>query len=62
VTLSGSGLLGATDVSFNGVSASFVVVDSGTIDTTVPVGASSGKISVTTPGGTIKSLTSFHVT
>jgi hypothetical protein len=62
VTLSGSGLLGTTNVSFNGVSASFTVVDSHTIDTTVPAGATSGKISVTTAGGTVRSLTSFHVT
>jgi hypothetical protein len=61
VTLSGSGFLGTTDVSFNGVAATFTVVNSGTINTTVPAGATSGKISVTNAGGTVKSKTSFHV-
>jgi hypothetical protein len=61
VTLSGSGFLGTTDVSFNGVAATFTVVNSGTITTTVPAGATSGKISVTNAGGTVMSKTSFHV-
>jgi FG-GAP repeat/IPT/TIG domain len=62
VTISGAGFLGTTDVQFNGVSATFTVVDSGTITTNVPAGATSGKISVTNAGGTSKSPTSFHVT
>ena len=53
VTLSGSGFLGTTDVSFNGVAATFTVVNSGVITTTVPAGATSGKISVTNAGGTV---------
>ena len=62
VTIFGSGFLGTTDVEFNGVPvSSFVIVDSGRIDTTVPVGATSGKISVTNAGGTTNSKTSFHV-
>jgi hypothetical protein len=62
VTITGAGFLGTTDVQFNGVSATFIVVDSGTITTNVPAGATSGKISVTNAGGTSKSPTSFHVT
>jgi len=61
VTISGAGFLGTTDVQFNGVSATFTVVDSGTITTNVPAGATSGKISVTNAGGTSKSPTSFKV-
>jgi hypothetical protein len=61
VTISGTGFLGTTDVSFNGVPASFIVVDSQTITTNVPAGATSGKISVTNAGGTSKSPTSFKV-
>jgi hypothetical protein len=62
VTITGTGLLGTTDVEFNGVVAVFNVVDSSTITTTVPAGATSGKISVTNAGGTVMSKTSFHVT
>lgn len=47
VTISGSGFLGATIVSFNGIaSTSFSVVNDNTITATVPVGASTGSISV----------------
>ncbi len=62
VTVSGAGFLGTTDVQFNGVSATFTVVDSGTITTNVPAGATSGRISVTNAGGTSKSPTTFKVT
>lgn len=51
VELSGYNFTNATDVSFNGVSASFSVVNNNTINATVPVGAMTGPISVTTPGG-----------
>jgi hypothetical protein len=61
VTISGAGFFGSTDVSFNGVSASFTVVDSHTITTNVPAGAVSGKITVTNAGGSSKSPTSFKV-
>jgi hypothetical protein len=61
VTITGTGFLGATSVKFNGFTSSFQV-DSGTqITATVPVGATTGKISVTTPGGTDTSTTSFTV-
>lgn len=46
VTISGSGFSGATDVSFNGTSASFTVDNDGQITATVPVGATSGPITV----------------
>jgi subtilisin-like proprotein convertase family protein len=47
VSITGSNFSGATDVKFNGVSAtSFTVVNSGQINATVPAGASTGLITV----------------
>ena len=52
VTITGSGLTGATKVSFGGVKATSYAVDSGTqIHATVPVGAKTGPIAVSTAGG-----------
>jgi hypothetical protein len=63
VRINGSGFAGATAVKFNGVSASFTVNAQGTrIDTKVPTGATTGKITVTTPGGTATSAKNFTVT
>ena len=62
VTISGSGLTGATYVSFNGVVAAAPVVLSDTqLTATVPAAATSGTVSVTTPGGTATSASSFTV-
>lgn len=61
VVISGASYVGATGVVFNGVSAQFVVNASGVITATVPVGASSGPIQVTTPGGSAASQTDFTV-
>jgi hypothetical protein len=61
VTLTGSGLTGATAVAFNGVSAIFTVNSDTQITATVPAGATSGTISVTAPGGTATSAASFTV-
>jgi hypothetical protein len=53
VTLTGTNLTGATGVSFGGTAATtFTVVNGTTITATVPTGAASGAVSVTTPGGT----------
>ncbi|MFD1875677.1 T9SS type A sorting domain-containing protein [Hymenobacter bucti] len=54
VTLTGTNLTGATGVSFNGTAApGFVVNAAGTsITVSVPTGATTGNIAVTTPGGT----------
>jgi len=58
-----SGFTGATAVSFNGVASAFTVDPSGTITTTVPAGATTGPISVTTPGnGSIVTTTRFTIT
>ncbi len=59
ILLTGSGFTGATAVSFNGTSASYTVNSDTQITTVVPIGATPGPISVTTPGGAITSSTSF---
>ena len=52
VTISGSRLANASSVSFNGVGAAISGDSATTITTSVPSGAMSGNISVTTPSGT----------
>lgn len=61
VTISGSGFTGATAVAFNGTNASFTVDSDTQVTATVPVGATSGPISITTPGGTATSGRHFRV-
>ena len=63
VTLTGTHFLGTTDVRFNGVSShSFQVVSMTTIRAVVPLGATSGRISVVTAAGTAVSADLFTVT
>jgi hypothetical protein len=63
VTVQGENLSDTTSVSFNGTPAWFYFASEyGTIITTVPAGASTGPISVTTPSGTGTSSSSFTVT
>jgi len=57
----GQGFTGTTSVSFNGTSASFTVVSDTFLKTTVPAGATTGAVSVTTPGGTLSSKVPFSV-
>jgi subtilisin-like proprotein convertase family protein len=61
VVIAGTNLTGATAVKFGTVSATFTVNSATQITTSVPAGASTGTISVTTPGGTATSATSFVV-
>jgi uncharacterized repeat protein (TIGR03803 family) len=61
VTITGTGLTQATKVTFNQVSASFTVNSDTQITATVPATATTGKIAVTTKGGTASSTTSFTV-
>ncbi len=61
VRITGSGFSGATSVSFNGTPAKFTVVSSSEIATTVPPGAVSGPVIVTTPTGTLASAVPFLV-
>ena len=63
VTITGTSFTGATKVTFGGVKATTFSVDSDTqITATVPTGAKTGKIQVTTPGGAATSPTVFTVT
>jgi hypothetical protein len=62
VTINGANFTSATDVAFNGTSATSFSVDSDAkITATVPGGAITGPISVTTVGGTGTSATNFTV-
>ena len=61
VTLAGAGLSDCSAVRFNDVLTTFSVASSRRVVATVPAGATSGKISVTTPGGTVESSTVFTV-
>ena len=61
VGILGQGFIGTSSVSFNGTSATFTVKSGTFITATVPVGATSGFVSVTTPKGTLKSNVPFRV-
>lgn len=62
VTLSGLNLLGTTAVKLNGGAIpTFTVVDNTKIILSVPANATSGRFSVTGPGGTVESVNSFTV-
>ncbi|MDZ7366953.1 MAG: discoidin domain-containing protein [candidate division KSB1 bacterium] len=63
VTIAGNFFTGATEVAFNGMAASnFTVVSNSQIRANVPTGASTGKITVTAPGGVATSASDFTVT
>ena len=69
VVLTGLGFIGATNITFNGMTTAtyvgsstvpnFVVNSNTQITVTVPTGATTGPIRVTTPNGTATSATSF---
>jgi len=61
VVITGTGLTGATAVSFNGTAAVFTVNSATQVTATVPAGTTTGLVTVTTPGGTSNGLT-FTVT
>ncbi len=62
VIILGNNLTGATSVTFNGTSADFTAVSSTEITATVPAGATTGPVVVTTPSGTLKSNKKFRIT
>ncbi|GAA3925336.1 hypothetical protein GCM10022406_09190 [Hymenobacter algoricola] len=63
VTITGTDFSGATAVVFSATAATTFTVNSNTqITATVPAGATTGAISVTTPAGTGSSTTNFTVT
>lgn len=61
-TISGVNLAGATAVDFNGTAAAISNNGPGFVSTTVPTGATSGPVTVTTPNRTATSWFSFTVT
>jgi hypothetical protein len=61
VIITGGNFLGATEVTFGGVAATFIVDSESQITAQVPVGAPVGKIGVTTAEGTGVSITDFVV-
>ena len=61
VTITGSGFAGVTSVQFNGVNATIISSTATVIRATVPPGATTGPITVTTPAGTTASTASFTV-
>jgi len=62
VIILGNHLTGTTGVTFNGVQANFTVKSDTYIHATVPVGATTGTVSVVTPAGTLNSNPQFVVT
>ena len=61
VTLEGANFLGATNVSFNGIAASFSLTADTQVTATVPAAATTGPISITTPGGSVTSSVPFYL-
>lgn len=61
VVILGDNLTGSTSVTFNGVSATFQIASRTVIKATVPAGATSGTIQVTTPSGTLNSNVAFQI-
>jgi uncharacterized repeat protein (TIGR03803 family) len=61
VNILGNNLTGATSVTFNGTAAAFTVDSHSLITTTVPAGATSGKVQVTVRGDTLSSNVPFRV-
>jgi uncharacterized repeat protein (TIGR03803 family) len=61
VDILGTDLTGATSVTFNGTEAKFAVESSNLIKATVPTGASTGKVQVVTPSGTLSSNVPFRI-
>ena len=62
VTINGNHFTGATSVRFNGTSASFSVANDRADHDQRPRGATTGRITVTTPSGTATSVSNFTVT
>ena len=62
IEILGGGLTGASKVSFHGASATFTVVSDTYLTAVVPAGATTGTVTVTTPGGALTSNKIFRVT
>jgi uncharacterized repeat protein (TIGR03803 family) len=61
IQILGTDLSGATSVAFNGTMATFSVTSGTLISATVPAGATTGFVTVTTPSSTLRSNTKFRV-
>jgi uncharacterized repeat protein (TIGR03803 family) len=61
IRILGSDLTGATSVTFNGTAAAFTVTASSLITATVPAGATTGRVRVVIPEGTLTSNAAFQV-
>jgi hypothetical protein len=61
IQILGQGLTGTSTVSFSGRAASFIVKSDTFLTATVPSGATTGFVTVTTPGGTLTSNKQFRV-
>jgi uncharacterized repeat protein (TIGR03803 family) len=57
----GQGFTGTSSVSLNGTPATFTVESDTFLEATVPAGATTGYVTVTTPSGTLTSNVPFHV-
>jgi uncharacterized repeat protein (TIGR03803 family) len=61
IRILGTNLTGATSVTFNGTAAAFTVTSAALITATVPAGATSGRVQVVIPAGTLTSNAAFQV-
>jgi uncharacterized repeat protein (TIGR03803 family) len=61
VLINGHNFIGTTAVSFNGVSASLQVLNTQFVSSTVPAGATTGAVTITTAGGTAISSQTFTI-
>ena len=62
VTITGTNLLGATEVTFNGKAGTVTTVGQTEITAQVPPGATTGHVRVTTPSGSVTSASQFTYT
>jgi uncharacterized protein (TIGR03437 family) len=61
VTILGTNLTAPVSVTFNGIAAAATYVSSSEITAKVPPGATTGKVAVTLPSGTLVSNVPFQV-
>jgi uncharacterized repeat protein (TIGR03803 family) len=61
INILGNNLKSTTSVTFNGTPAAFAVISGTHIEVTVPIGATTGTIEVTTPTGALSSNVAFQV-
>ena len=62
MTIHGTNFTGVNSVKFNGTAAAFTFVTSVKVTAVVPTGATTGRITLSTPAGTATSATNFTIT